>query len=223
MTSTPVAAGTAALTVEPRIPLLDEVLRERFERLPDRVVADLCRHEHLTDSMAEMVETLTGIAPRLMPESGNNGITHLVWCVDGAYDRVGGRQADRPGRIGEVIVTDRFDRWNRTPRRQFAFVSRRQLQATRVEMLREHLGRAMVTGTTIDAAIRQPWRPLLVHAMSLRVAYALWWDARIREGHSVASATTLLALVAQPDALRRFTMTGEGPRLYGPYGVRPPH
>lgn len=212
--------STLAVTADTsqRIPLLDEVLRARFEELPDAVLCRLCRHETLTDAMAATVETLTGVVPRVMAESGGNGISHLVWCVDGGYDRVGGRQADLPGRVGSTVLTDSRDRWSGPSSRRLPFLSRWQLQVTRAQMLREHLGRAMVTGPTVDAGVRQSWRPSLTHAMSLRISFALWWDARLSEGHTRESAATLLALMAEPDVLARFTMTAQGPRLFGPYG-----
>jgi hypothetical protein len=205
-----------------RIPLLDEVLRARFEELPDAVLRRLCSHKTLTEAMVATVETLTGITPRVMAESGTNGISHLVWCVDGGYDRVGGRQADLPGRVGSTVLTDPPDRWTGASSRRLSFRARRQLRATRLQMLRKHLGWAMITGPTVDAGVRQSWRPSLTRAMSLRVTFALWWDARMSEGHTPESATTLLALIAQPDVLPRFTMTAEGPRLFGPYGVPDP-
>lgn len=189
------------------------MLRDRFEALPSPELGRLCAHETLAAAMVATIQTLTGVTPRLLPESGNNDISHLAWCVDGGRDPVGGREANRPGRIAIVIVTDRRHQWTLMTRRQFTFINRWQAQVTRIDMLREHLGRAMMSATTLDAGVRQPWRPLLTHAMSLRMAFALWWDARMVEGHTPESAWTLLSLIAEPSVLTRFTLTADGPHL----------
>lgn len=188
-----------------RTPLLDEVLRARFAVLDSGQVEDLCAYPSLAEAMVALISLLLDGTGHVLWESDRCEVGHLVWCLDSAPVPIGGRGAHRRGRVGEITVIDQHH-WASAPAGQE--------RARRFPLLAEHLTRAMTLGGTVDGLVRLEHRRNVLWWVDLRAGVTLWWEARMAEGHTPASARTLLALIADPLVLRQFSFDSPAaPRL----------
>lgn len=181
------------------------MLRARYAALSATQVDDLCAYPTLAEAMVALVQVLLNGTGHVLWESEEREVGHLVWRLDTSPVPIGGRNEHQPGRIGHVTVVDQ-GHWHAAPADT--------QQARRAPLLTEHLSRAMPANGTVDSFVRLEHRSNVLWWVDVRAGVTLWWQARMSEGHTPASAHTLLALIGDPVVLRQFSFDSpEAPRL----------
>lgn len=186
-------------------PIYDVVSR-RWETLPDRTVADLCRIDSYPVALTAAVAVLHGAQALVLPSPYRPNVQQVVWLLDDIPDTltkvVPTDRQPSPGQRGLIAGTtcsvgDESDwAWGQEGEPD---------GSERSDMLLFGLRRAAVYQHTLDdcltiATTRPPmWRSYV------EVGLRLWWQRALAQGHTPDTARLLLSLSADPPTLAHVT------------------
>jgi hypothetical protein len=182
---------------------LDHLLPERWNAAPRTVTDRVCSLPSYTDALVETVRLLHGKGSFTFADTSVPNLTRVVWLLDGTPDALTKTspldRTPEPGQVGcignlSASLDDAQDWTSWDPQLPVHLNNRRDLLAGA-------LWKAQVLPWTLDECLSAKTLRMALWRTFLMAGFGLWWQRAIDQGHTVASARTLLALIAEPATL----------------------
>lgn len=184
---------------------LDATLCRRWRTLAPETMATICAMETFEQALVATVQHLQGATAFVHPNPYEAYATRVVWLLDDTVDVLTKvspldrtPEAGQRGLIAEMTFRDEdAEDW-------LSYADDPRI-GNRCDLINMILFQSRVSAYTLTeclhaATLRFPrWRVDLVGGLHL------WWTRALAQGHSVASARTLLGLLADPVTLSHVT------------------